>query len=421
MNILKLIAQLSLDGTRFRSGLKEASAVANNWSKELGGSIKGELAAIFGAAAFVAFTKNAIASTVALKDQAEQSRMSTDEVQRLAAAAENAGLKWENIAQAEIQFNQHRRDAVESNKELRDTFEKYGMTLDDLQNPQLKFMDFLKSANAAMSEMSAEDKARSGVELADMLGRLGPKLTEVVTGLKAVNKEPIVSKEAIEELDSASKKLDKMGRKTKGFIGESAAMFSKNPWLLIGGPYTLWKMTHFKKNGTGESGAGSSPENTNDGSGGSRYSGEPLFKDKIALKEANDIKKAQLELEQAIFKVQLQQLSMSEQRASKEGRLREQLEAIAFAEGQGFDASKERMEAVGMLGDILNDKPGARPDNGALAKVGQWSGRNFVNGGPESDIVKTARETLGIQKSAAKSLENIDRKVTAGRTIGGKL
>lgn len=421
MSILRLAAMLSLDGTRFKAGLKEASALSQQWGRDLSSSLKGELAAVFGAAAFVAYTKNAIASTVALKDQAEQSRMTTDEVQRLTAAAANAGLEWTQIAQAELQFNQRRREAVESNKELRETFAKYGMTLDDLQNPQLRFIDFMGRASKAMDAMNETEKARAATEMFDMLGKVGPKMGEVVTGMRAVSKERIVSPEAIKELDRLSKALERKNRSVKGFLAENAAMFSKNPWLLIGGPYTAYKMWLEKKPGQ-DGGTGDGAPGSDSPSRRSMIAAH-LFDKTIektqAEKEAKEIAKDRLQLEEAIFKVRLQQANAVEDQQLREARLRTQMDAIDFIEGAGFDASKERASAVNMLGDILSQK-GPRPGVSEMTQIGAWTGRNFQNAS-ESPTVQAAKALLIPAQATQKAVESIDRKVKPGKEIRAQI
>jgi hypothetical protein len=202
----------------------------------------------------------------------------------------------------------------------------------------------------------------------------------------------------------------------KTFLSENVAMFSKNPWLLIGGPYTAYKMWLEKKGGQ-EGGAGSAlgsdaPSRRQALSG---YLFDKTLEKTQAEKEAKQIAEDRLKLEEAIFRVRLQQANATEDRALRESRLRTQMEAIDFIEGAGFDASKERTDAVNILGEILGQK-GPRPGAGSMTQIGAWTGRNFQNT-QESPTVKAARDLLIPAKATQKAVESIDKKVKAGKTL----
>lgn len=459
MNILRLAAELTLNGGKFKAGLRESSSFAKNWASDFSGAMKGELAAAFGGAALVAYVKNTLQSISALKDQAEQARVTTAEFQRLGMAAEDAGLKEEDWTRAQDQFDRNRREAVESNEELRKTFLKYGTTLTDLQNPQFRFIDFLRQANQAMQNMSPEQKARASVEMFDMLGKLGPRMQGFLQSVDKFKNSSVVGDEAINSLDQADKKLAALHRRFKLMVADNV----NNPWQMLVSPFS--DFTGIKKLINGKKQP--EPQNTNalteeEGNelleqraenlkkiaeyekqiadfqntpGMSQITKDelsrpwqrsvnelkdrntaiekatgfdPLYKDKIREAKENQRLEAQLSLEKAILKVKLEQMSASEQRAAKEKMLMLQLAGIKQLELFGGDATKEREQAVNMLSELMSSGPSA-PPNSSLTSVGQWGGRSFVNSN-DSKLIETAKGILLEQQKSNTTLTKIEQK-----------
>lgn len=122
-----------------------------------------------------------------------------------------------------------------------------------------------------------------------------------------------------------------------------------------------------------------------------------------------------LSMEKEILRVQLEQMSASERRARNEKLLQDQLDMVSFLEGQGFDAFKEREDALGTLSGLMNGGA-TTPQNSSLTSVGQWGGRSFVNTS-ESKLIEHAKNILGAQKEAVTVLNKIEQK--KGFTIGG--
>lgn len=419
MNILKLIAQLTLDGTGFKAGLKEAEVAANKFANSIGSELKGQLATAFGAGALIAFVKDALHSTAALKDLAEQSHMTTDEVQYATEAAKDMGLEFSDVAQAERQFNQQRREAAEGNEELRKTFAKYGMTLADLNDPQIKFFDFLIRASAAMEGMSDEEKQRGLSELHDMLGKMGPKLQEFIKQLNEARNTPIVDKDTINDIDAAEDALGKLWRRAKG---EAAMNLTGRPLLDL---FKATFGTSLSEMIFGKEPASPAPL---PGLGGGAWPPGAMFEDKAAQKAADeraaafqkDNADAIKDLTEAAFKFTVANARTSgEKRAILEDELGGVLQDIRAAEslsgGPSTGSLRDRKTAFDLLTQLsgLKNEP---LEAGSLTKVGQFGGRNLVSGG-ESEVVRAAKELLTSSDKNGRTLESIDRKVKPGQTL----
>lgn len=430
MNILKLVGQLILDGTKYKAGLREAQSLTTTWSRNLASGVRAELAAAFGSAAFIKFVKDSVSYVGALKDLAEQSRLTTAEVQRMTVAAEHSDLTFENIAMAERGMNRARREAVESSKELREVFAKYGMTIEDVNDPSLRFVDILEKIKEARKGMTKDQLASSGIELADMLGKTGPKLEGFLTELDKVKDTPVISDKSIEAVDRADDKIKDTIRNLRTFYALMIEKRLSSPWWTNLSPFqgassgrhmrqVLKEMMGGKKEEK-KSEPGSVPTSgTSDPEAdGSRVDEEKkregMYKDKIAEKEKLELLKREAELQKAIFKVQLEMLGASDQRSARERELIGLLDEIHWFETQGADAIDQRVDAVKKLGELASNKSeplGVSP----LTAVGQWDGRSMI--ASESQIVRTAKEQLGFMRQTAQAVTQLNGKVRAGQTL----
>lgn len=438
MSILRLAAQLTLDGTRFKAGLREAQAASGQFAKNIGSSLKGQVAAAFGAGAILAFVKEAVTYTANLKDQAEQMHVTTDELQRLIAAGDAYGIKVQDLMTAERQFNQNRREAVEKSRELRAAFQRMGITLEDLQDGSFGLSQAMQKAGQAMSAMTLDEQRRALNDLADIFGtKVGPKLREFLKGLEETKNEPIVSQKAIDQLDKAIDKLSQILRIAKGItavgvleyldmIGFGFGAQRGVPIVMEGAGKKMEKPPKIELPDTAPTYTAEEEEMLSGGK-------PPLFKKTIEQIEAEeaekraqeDVDKAglkavhdKLELEKAVFRVMLQQMGAADARLAKEEQLRRQLEAIQLAEEHGFDATKERMDALEMLEGLSKPKDAGRIDSSQLTKVGQLStGRNVVIAEKDSELLAEARKILGMNTKQRDLLQKLEEKIRVTRII----
>ena len=215
MPILSLLAKLGIDGRGFKAGLKEAEAATNKFA----GNLKTQLAAAFSVAAAGAFVKGLADTVGRIKDLGDQYGITTDEVQKADVALRQNGLQFENLGQSLQKVGQARRDAVEGNDELRDSFARYGVTLADLNNPQLRNYDLILKIAAAIKDQNLT--ARDQVELTDLLGHRSLKLLTTLQELHKFDSLKIFTAEDVQRIDQANKKLEELHRRLKVFAAES--------------------------------------------------------------------------------------------------------------------------------------------------------------------------------------------------------
>lgn len=153
--------------------------------------------------------KSAISATNQLKDLSEQFGITTDEVQQLKKiGSEVGGLGFEGIGQGLIKLGQAREKASTSDDKLLATFNKYGITLAQLQNPQLRNIDLMKQMAKAMDNLSASDRA----DFTELFGKQGQKIIETIRAINAAGPIDVISEDAINRLDDATERLQEIKR-----------------------------------------------------------------------------------------------------------------------------------------------------------------------------------------------------------------
>ncbi len=202
MALLSLVAKLGLDKTGFEQGLSKATQQASRF----GSNLKATLAGAFGAGAMVAFAKG-IADTVGrIKDLSEQFGVTTDEVQNIDYAMKQSGMSFEDFGAAMNKLGPARREAALGNEELRETFRKFGVSAEDLQDPLLSNKDILIKVAEAMrgTNVTAAEQAA----IMDLLGTKAAKLANVLAGLDGFQAPSLFSEEDIAMIDQMSKEFE---------------------------------------------------------------------------------------------------------------------------------------------------------------------------------------------------------------------
>src|SRR5262245_57657325 len=133
VKLFSLVAALGLDGKGFQRGLDKAGKTADQFA----GDLKSKLTGAFTAGAVVAYVRHVAQAVGRVKDLSEQFSVTTDEVQKLDAAAKQSGQTFEDMGTAIEKVGAARKDAAEGNEELRATFSKFGVSLEQLNNPAL--------------------------------------------------------------------------------------------------------------------------------------------------------------------------------------------------------------------------------------------------------------------------------------------
>jgi hypothetical protein len=209
MALLSLVAKLGLDTTGFQQGINKAGKQAS----QFGSQLKNQLASAFSVAAVTAFARDLAQTVNRIKDLSEQFGVTTDEVQRIDFALKQSGLAFEDFGMAITKMGGARKEAVENAGDLREAFERYGLTLDKLNSP-------LRSNSSLVIEL-ANNMAKGGIstkeqaDMVEMFGTKASKLATVLANLQDVEVPAMFSNEDIERVDKLTKSLEALSLQLK--------------------------------------------------------------------------------------------------------------------------------------------------------------------------------------------------------------
>jgi len=223
MAIFSFLAKLGLDTTDFQAGVKRAQSSAAGLGKglnsHLGASFKSlgaNMAAAFSVAAVTGFASKVAETAGEIKDMSELLGVSTDEVQRLQIASEEAGISFAKIVGAFQKIEQKKAEALTGDEKSAGLFGLLGI------DPNGNSIDILKAAVDA-SEKGAKENAAAF----ELLGGKVVHLKRVVQELNSLPKVDLISEQAINKIDEAEKTASRMWRRawmaTVGATGNAMA------------------------------------------------------------------------------------------------------------------------------------------------------------------------------------------------------
>ena len=199
----------------------EAKAIAGDAGGAILSSFGVPLGAAAAAGAAIGAIKSALAFADQLSDSAEQMGVTTSEFQRLEIAAGRAGVGIGDFQTALSQIDVARREAGEGNEELQAQFKRFGVTLDDIQNPALRHLDILKKIAAQSGNTDAAGRAA----MKQLLGRRGDRLGGALAEMGQVGENEIVSDASVARLDELNKKVEMVGHSLKTWGVEALAFW----------------------------------------------------------------------------------------------------------------------------------------------------------------------------------------------------
>ena len=223
------------DNTGFIRAVKGMEQATNKMGASIAGSIKGLVGAYIGVEAFKALIVGAAKAALAFDAFSDRQGTTLEETQRLSASFEKMGLTMGDAETALMKVTASRKDAVESNDAMVDSFAKLGITIEDLNNPMVTNADLLKKAGVALQTMKIDPSTTAALK--ELFGRSGPKMLNALKDLGEGNKIALMDDETIQRLDQAERSLERLkntwysivARKWLGPLAEVGnAMFGPN-------------------------------------------------------------------------------------------------------------------------------------------------------------------------------------------------
>lgn len=211
MSMAELKAKLSLDNSKFESGMRQAQDRARAFGSQMASS----LGSVLAAGALVKMGSDAIQLGDRINDLSQKFNISAESLQRIGNAASVNGSDLEGVAAAMNKLAVNSQKALLGNKELAESFANAGISIDDLKTKNTEEL-FYQIADA-IAEGKLEGKEFATVT--ELMGKsAGDLLVTLRMGGKAIRdiggEMGVMSAETTEKLSAID---DQMAVMTKRF------------------------------------------------------------------------------------------------------------------------------------------------------------------------------------------------------------
>ena len=209
MSFMKLMAEVGLNIGPFQTGLNKLESAASKSASSIGNSIKGAFGAYFGYQAFQKVIGDTWRNMAKIKDLSDQFSTTTDEVQRLQAAAGNVGMEFEDLGGALIRMTNARADAQKGNEDAIESFRLLGISVDELNDPAKENVDIMRRMSVVLKDVNMTTQQMAAMK--DVFGKSGGRMLAAIREIENVN-EPFIKQEDIDKVDAMEESVKKLGR-----------------------------------------------------------------------------------------------------------------------------------------------------------------------------------------------------------------
>jgi hypothetical protein len=197
MNLLKIIAELGLDASKYFVGMKRAESSAKSFAKE----IKGEFARAFGTVAALKFGRDIINLADDVTDLSDRLGMSTKAIQEWAYAAKKSGSSIESVTRFLEALAVAREKALGGDAASMSAFGELGVSQSDLQSltlDQLGRKIGSKVRDSSVSDILKPLREVGGKGAAELIPAMKGDIDELAKAAAGVGR--IFSDETLESL-----------------------------------------------------------------------------------------------------------------------------------------------------------------------------------------------------------------------------
>lgn len=405
MSILRLAAQLTLDGTRFKAGLKEAQAASGKFSNDVSRDIKGQLASAFGIGALAYGIKRLIDFNSQIKDTADSLDISTKALQEQNYWVTQNGGNLSDLTNAYRGLSRARMDALGGNADKLGIFEALGINEAALATQKLEDT-FAQAAEAFRTTDFGADKIAAVMEVFGrggmaILPALNAELGEFAQ--RAHDAGQVIEEGVNAKLEEMGDILDELAGKAR-FFGSGAlvgaikgidlAVTSLGMGVLGIGQLGL-KLADVTLANIGKISAAL-------GLGG--FEGlRGMISEQSALygNAANDMFNSMLD--------RYEPAKIAERNRRARG-------GSLFTEGEDSPEKSVREAVEKMVFDRIDLPNIPASEVSSLTRSGQLSGRSFAYSNKEAEKeLEIARQTLRVEQEQLQALRNIERQ--KGKTL----
>jgi hypothetical protein len=221
MGLVSFFVRLGLDASQFSSGLKTAQSTGQKFARDVKRDIGAALAGIFAVDKIVEYQKQVIQLSGKINDMSAKLGVSPEFIQDMAFAAQMGGTDIETMSAALEKLSISRSKALAGDTGLVDSFQKLGVTFEDLKRMRVEELLFRIGAAfegginpqpllGALKEIAGKSAGALVPAMADGLGAAADNAKRMGLTLET----DVVS--ALDELGDRMQILDKIAQ---SFIG----------------------------------------------------------------------------------------------------------------------------------------------------------------------------------------------------------
>lgn len=227
-SLLKMMAEIGLNISPFQRGLRNATQAGEGFADSLAGKFRNLVAGYFGFRAIEAATLGVARGMAKIQDQADQFNITTNDVQKLGAAAEDVGLSFEDLGAALLKLSQARKALAAGDPDAIAAVNRRG--IGEFAASKASDIEVLKQLGVALGKTGIDDNAMR--DLRELLGRSGPRLA---AALQNLNKDfgPFVKQEDIARVDEAEASLKRLGREMRNEVAPAMGTASEALTLFL--------------------------------------------------------------------------------------------------------------------------------------------------------------------------------------------
>ena len=234
MGLLSLIAQLSLDASGFRTGLKQSEGAVKGFSRSVNSTVKSALVGAFGVGAAIAATKSTVDYASSIQDMADRMGIGVEAAQGLSHAVKQTGAEQGDLEGAMKKTAVAQQAALGGNEEMLAAFQRLGVSADDLKGKRFDEV-FLKISK------SQEGALKSGKQMTDVISVMGKTAYKLLPAMRsglagaagdAQKLGLVMSKETIGALDDFGDKMETLSLRFKVTFGSALVEIADKVFML---------------------------------------------------------------------------------------------------------------------------------------------------------------------------------------------
>jgi len=242
MAAAELKAKLGMDDSEFTRVIRKSVNTAKTAGGQMSGAFSGIGASLSGyltTGAIIGIGRKIFDDASSLQDMSDALNISTDSLQQYSFAFSQAGGSQESFVKGLTAINGKIEEARDGNDKTIDTFQKLGVSIEEIKDPTftgekalLRFADALKQSGSSADQLAAfGDIVGSKIQ-----NKMVPALKNGANSFLALGKSAkIMSSDVISALDDAKDAQEKFVKDAENMFVSGVAGFAKYTAYLMGG------------------------------------------------------------------------------------------------------------------------------------------------------------------------------------------